>query len=301
MIYYESIELNFKATKSPYEVFGNFSISKLKKMSNALGLPHIGDMFRGFCDTGFRIKVPDEPFMIYDIKVNRVTAADLLMEENGCSTLYMMAHKNSDQVSNYYSSLNTDADMKLSYIVNKLPPSCDIPAFLDKLEARSEKIGPEVMLERTEGYCYRGIPKALILAIWMMKRLTGSHDENGKPHFYGMLDGDTFNPRLDTLGQYAAAVGSAFGHFIEAIEKKFLVLTLSDDTAADAMASKDKIIRRLLSATGCSNLTEFSNSVPETKRKTVRSFMKNQERAVQASTMLQILSFVDLTLSDVIS
>ena len=298
MIYYESIDLRFKAIRSPYEVFGNFTISKLKRLSNALGLPHIGDTFRGFSDTGSKIKVPDESFMLYEIKVNRVTAADLLLEENGCDSLYKMAHQNNDEVSNYYSSLNTDADMKLSYLVNKLPPDCDIPGFLDKLEARSERIGPESLLERTEGYCYRGIPRTLIIAIWIMRRFTGYEEE--KNCFYNMLDGDTFNPRLDTLQRYATAVGSALGAFVKAIENKMLILSFSESSSNTVDNSKSMIVDRLISASGCNSLTEFSVSVPVSKRKTVRNFMQNEKRAVQTTTVLQILSFVHLNLSDVI-
>lgn len=300
VIYYESIELNFEAVVSPYEVFGNFSISKLKRLSNALGLPHIGDFFRGFCDTGFRIKVPEEEFMIYEIKVNRVTAADMLLEANGCSTLYGMASKNNDRASNYYASLNTDADMTLSYIVSKLPPGYDIPAFLDRLEAQSEKIGPEVPIERTEGYCYSGIPKALIIVLWIMMRFTGRLKNNASPRFYNMLDGDICNPRVATLEIYAENVGSAFGSFVQAIEKKLLVLSFSRTPSHAVDNSKRAMLHRLLSASGSESVEEMLHSFPSGMRKSTRSFMISRTRAMQVNTLLHILSFMHLNLSDII-
>ena len=300
MIYYESIELNFEAVVSPYEVFGNFSISKLKRLSNALGLPHIGDFFRGFCDTGFRIKVPEEEFMIYEIKVNRVTAADMLLEANGCSTLYGMVSKNNDRASNYYASLNTDADMTLSYIVSKLPPGYDIPSFLDRLEAQSEKIGPEVPIERTEGYCYSGMPKALIIVLWIMMRFTGRLKSNASPRFYNMLDGDICNPRVATLEIYAENVGSAFGSFVQAIEKKLLVLSFSRAPSHAMDNSKRAMLHRLLSASGSDSVEEMLHSFPSGMRKSTRSFMISRTRAMQVNTLLHILSFMHLNLSDII-
>lgn len=301
MIHYKGIQLSFRAARSPYEAFGRLSISKLKTLSNRLGIPHVGDLFRGFSDTGFSIRVPDEPFPIYGIKVNRVTAADLLMEANCCSSLYKLSQRYTIHGSNCYSSLNTDSDITLSYIAKKLPRGYDIPSFLDELEGRSERTGKVTMSRMAEGYCYSGIPKEVLIAMWIIRRM-GPSVPDAKPMYCGdILDGDTFNTYIHTLERCAADIGMTLKAFVSAIEKDELVLTVSDRIDAASDNSRESLVNRMLDAAGCNDRGEFFSLVPDAMRKAVKYFMSSNERSMQTSTILQALSFTDLTLSDIIA
>ena len=300
VLYYNSYDIHFDVLVSPYEAFGDFTLSRLKRYTNALGLPMMGDLFRSISKDGFRAAVPDGPITLYEIKVNRVTVSDLLVEANGYASLYEFAKANMSQYSNCYSSLNKDSDMKLSYIVRKLPDGYDIPSVLDEIELRSERYGATISPEKADGYCYRGIPKTVIVITWMMQALTGRKASISRSYYANMLDGEIFNPYIVTLGKIAKDWGNDSGSFVKAIGKQDLILTLSTPAESYADNSKDAIISRLLAVSGCTDKKELFSKLPMEKRHIAKSLLQGMDRMLQTITLLQILECGELQLSDII-
>ena len=300
MLYYDGYDIRFKVEKSPYEAFGGFTLPRLKRFTNALGLPLMRNLFRSISNDGFKATVPEGQIDLYEIKVNRVTVSDMLVEANGFSSLYEFAKSNVSQYSNYYSSLNKDSEMKLSYIVRKLPAGSDIPSFLDKVETRSERIRASISAEKAAGYCYSGIPKTIIILTWMMQALTGRKPSISKSYYTTMLDGDTFNPYVETLGKLADDWGNESGDFVRAIGEKNLVLALCDSSESNADNSKDAILHRLIKVSGCDDWNELSSKLPSEKKQIAKNLIHGMNRVIQIATLLQILECSKLQLSDII-
>ena len=119
----------FTVKKTISEAFGSCPISKLKRIANALQLPTAGDLIRCIKSEGFYGQAKE--FEKYEIKVNRATVSEILEDANNCPTLYSVAKSYNGSTSNYYSFLNRESDVTLSYISSKLPKDYDIAEILD--------------------------------------------------------------------------------------------------------------------------------------------------------------------------
>ena len=80
-----SYAAKFTATKSVCEAFGNYSITKLKRIANALRIPTVGSLIRCIRKEGFYGCTDDAP--LYEIEINRATESAILDDVNVFLTL----------------------------------------------------------------------------------------------------------------------------------------------------------------------------------------------------------------------
>ena len=291
-----SYEARFTATKSVCEAFGNYPITTLKRIANALRIPTVGSLIRCIRKEGFYGCTDDSP--LYEIQINRATVSAILEDVNGCLTLYEVAKSYGTSAANYYTSLNSDADVTLAYISSKLPPDYDIADFLDELERRSER-KPVKTPYAIEGYSYEGIPSSILVLTWIMLLLTGKKSGLSSSYFDLMADWHVFNPFIDTLDNIAALWKMPLKDLIVTMEHGKLELLPSHDCHA-ADNSKSALLKRLISKAGFADMKSFIASFPQERRASIRHLLKFEEKRLQTSTLLSLLEPFELKLSDIV-
>ena len=291
-----SYAAQFTVKKTISEVFGSCPISKLKRIANALQLPTAGDLIRCIKSEGFYGQAKE--FEKYEIKVNRATVSEILEDANNCPTLYSVAKSYNGSTSNYYSFLNRESDVTLSYISSKLPKDYDIAEILDELEEKADR-RPIAEYTNDEEYCYEGIPSSFLIITWIMLLLTGKESGLSSSYFDDMTGWYVFNPFMDTLEGIAALWEMNLKDLIVATEQDSIKLSPSGMMNI-VDNSKTALLKRLITKAGFQNEENFTAFFPLEKRASLRHLFRLKGNRIQATTLLSLLKPFKLKLSDII-